>query len=229
MISYTARPGVRTGVTIWRVASSETCLRVVPDGVLDLMWFQERLVVAGADTRTMIADTRPGEITWGLQLPPGLAHALLGVPADELTDRRVELADLVTLPGGRARALAGDPASGLEELVIALWRHADPDPALLRLAASLDDAARRGLSVRQTALRHECSERSLHRLSARLFGYGPKTLARIHRFQRALRLARAGLPLGQTAATAGYADQAHFTRETRRLAGRTPAELVRAG
>jgi AraC-like DNA-binding protein len=47
------------------------------------------------------------------------------------------------------------------------------------------------------------------------------------RFQRFLALARArdqGQPnLGILAAEAGYADQAHLTREFRRLAGRTPS------
>ncbi|MEW2546979.1 hypothetical protein AB0910_14555 [Streptomyces sp. NPDC047002] len=48
--------------------------RVASDGVLDLMWFPGRLVVAGADTRSAVVRTRPGEATWGLRLAPGLAH-----------------------------------------------------------------------------------------------------------------------------------------------------------
>jgi AraC-like DNA-binding protein len=35
--------------------------------------------------------------------------------------------------------------------------------------------------------------------------------------------------LAALAFAAGYADQAHLTRECRRLAGRTPAELVASG
>lgn len=227
MTDYAARRGARTGATIWRVLSRETELRIVPDGVMDLMWFQDRLVVAGADTRTMIAATRPGEVTWGLRFPPGVAHALLGRPAHELTDQRIELSELVTLPG--PSGLFSDPAAALEEVFIALWSRADPDRATLRLAASLDRAARNGLSVRETSAVHDLSERTLRRLSNTLFGYGPKTLMQIHRFQRALRIARGGMPLGETAATAGYADQAHFTRETRRLTGRTPSALARSG
>ena len=227
MTDYAARRGARTGATIWRVLSRETQLRIVPDGVMDLMWFQDRLVVAGADTRTMIAATRPGEVTWGLRFPPGVAHALLGRPVHELTDQRIDLSELVAVPG-RAGPFS-DPAAALEEVFIALWSRADPDRPTLRLAASLDRAARNGLSVRETSAVHDLSERTLRRLSNTLFGYGPKTLMQIHRFQRALRIARAGMPLGETAAAAGYTDQAHFTRETRRLAGRTPSELARSG
>ncbi|KAA5829602.1 helix-turn-helix transcriptional regulator [Saccharopolyspora hirsuta] len=222
MASYAARRGPRTGATLWRVLS-DGHKHVVPDGVLDLMWFQNHLVVAGADTRAMSFESVPGEVAWGLRLAPGVAHALLGVPADELTDRRVALSELVALP---ARSFEVGAADALEQVFIDLWTRADPDRSALRLAASLDRAARDGLSVRETAQLHDLSERSLRRLSNRVFGYGPKSLAQIHRFQRALHLARSGLPLAEAAATAGYVDQAHFTREAKRLAGRTPAALI---
>ena len=199
----------------------------MPDGVMDLMWFQGRLVVAGADTRSTVVETRPGEATWGLQLAPGVAHLLLRVPADELTDRRIDLSELVTVPGMIAASFEEDVLAALEQAFIALWIRADPDRATLRLAASLDQAAREGLSVRETATRHGLSERSLRRLSNTLFGYGPKTLMQIHRFQRALHLVRTGTSLSDTAAVTGYADQAHLARETRRLADKTPSELAR--
>lgn len=195
---------------------------------MDLMWFQGRLVVAGADTRTMDFQTQPGEVTWGLQFAPGVAHALLGVQVHELTDQRIELCDLLSLPSDLVGGFEGrDIPAALEQVFIALWTRADPDRATLRLAASLDRAASDGLGVRETAERHHVSERSLRRLSNRLFGYGPKTLVQIHRFQRAVHLARAGMSLSETAATAGYVDQAHFAREARRLAGQTPSELAR--
>jgi len=61
------------------------------------------------------------------------------------------------------------------------------------------------------------------------FGYGPKTLHRILRFQRFLRVARdkpIELGLAQLAADAGYADQAHLSRESHELAGMTPATIL---
>jgi AraC-like DNA-binding protein len=59
-----------------------------------------------------------------------------------------------------------------------------------------------------------------------LFGYGPKTLARILRLGAALDLARVGTPFGRVAAETGYADQAHLSREVRSLAGVPLRELV---
>jgi AraC-like DNA-binding protein len=54
-------------------------------------------------------------------------------------------------------------------------------------------------------------------------------LDRVLRFRRALDLGRstAASSLGMLAFAAGYADQAHFSRECRRLAGQTPSELFK--
>ncbi|MGA4996344.1 DUF6597 domain-containing transcriptional factor [Nonomuraea bangladeshensis] len=80
-------------------------------------------------------------------------------------------------------------------------------------------ALRLGRSVSEVARDLGLSERQLHRRSLTAFGYAPKILQRIVRFQRALRLARAGVPLATVAAEAGYADQAHLSHEVKRLSG----------
>ena len=71
------------------------------------------------------------------------------------------------------------------------------------------------------------SERTLRRRCREAFGYGPKTLERILRFQGFLRLlSRGRAPLSALALDAGYADQAHLTREVRRLSGQSPRALI---
>ncbi len=70
------------------------------------------------------------------------------------------------------------------------------------------------------------SERQLLRRCLTAFGYGPKTLQQVLRFQRALRLARAGGRLVDVAVLSGYADQAHLARESRRLAGVPITQLL---
>src|SRR3546814_8539109 len=77
--------------------------------------------------------------------------------------------------------------------------------------------------------RLDMSERSLRRRCREAFGYGPKTLDRVLRFQRFLALARAPgeRRLAGLAQDAGYADQAHITREGRRLSGLSPLTVLR--
>ena len=225
-MSYSVWIGPRTGATLWCADPKGADQVVLPDGVMDLMWFRDRLVIAGPDTRPMIFDRPSTGPTWGLRLGPGIAHALLGVATHELVNQRVLLSDVIGAAAGPDAGIDQDVPAGLERIATQLWRRADPERTPLRLAASLDQAARRGVSTRRAAVEHGLSERTLHRLSGRTFGYGFKTLAQIHRFQRALHLAQTGMPLGQVAAGAGYADQAHFGRECKKFAGTTPSRLV---
>jgi AraC-like DNA-binding protein len=198
---------------------------VLPDGCMDLLWTEGRLLVAGPDTHAYVPDGVPAR--WaGVRFAPGTAPALLGVPAHELRDRRVGLADL--WPAARVRRLtvrvdaAPDPATALEALALDLAADTDPpDPLLTRVVASLNA----GRSVTGTAETLGISPRHLHRRSRTAFGYGPKTLSRILRLQRALKAAAEGAPYAEVATRSGYADQAHLTREVRALTGLTPGRL----
>ncbi|POX51866.1 AraC family transcriptional regulator [Streptomyces sp. Ru71] len=200
---------------------------VLPDGCMDLMWSEGRLIVAGPDTRAYVPAGPPAPYV-GVRFFPGTAPALLGVPAHELRDRRVDLADL--WPADRVRRLrariaaAGDPAGALEETALRCAADAEPpDPLLRRLV----DALEAGRPVGATADELGFSARQLHRRSLAAFGYGPKTLARVLRLQRALALVRSGVPYAETAARAGYADQAHLARDVRDLAGMPLGALLR--
>lgn len=214
--------GCRTGATMWRSVATGGQAHVFPDGVMDLMWYGDRLVIAGADSVTMRVSTSSGGSTWGLRLPPGAGHALLGVPARELTNQRIGLEDLAPIPDVVSTTGERDIPSMLEQAFVALWRRAMPDSSVLRSAASIDRAARGCRSVREIAAEHGMSERGLRRAADRLFGYGVTTLIDIHRFQHALHLAHSGTALSEVAALAGYYDQPHLNRATRRLTGATP-------
>jgi AraC-like DNA-binding protein len=107
-----------------------------------------------------------------------------------------------------AAAVQSDPV--VDALVA--WLRAQP-PSFAAV-----DAASRELDVGQRRLLRRCSA---------AVGYGPKMLERVLRFQRAIRLAGRSTSLADLACLAGYADQAHLTRECRRLAGTTPSDLFK--
>ncbi|MER6257410.1 helix-turn-helix domain-containing protein [Streptomyces sp. NPDC001584] len=209
------------GAVLWRATARGGSV-VLPDGCMDLLWADGRLLVAGPDTGPHPAGEVPGGAFAGIRLAPGTAPALIGVPAHALRDRRVELADLWPARAvRRASGLVegyGDARAGLEALAGARAAAAGaPDP----LAAEVVARLRAGEAVAAVARAVGLGERQLHRRSLDAFGYGPRTLGRILRLRRALALARAGLPYAEVASVAGYADQAHLSREVRALAGTT--------
>ncbi|WP_194836040.1 helix-turn-helix transcriptional regulator [Nocardia sp. XZ_19_369] len=220
--TYRERPSRFARAVVWTrtVTDADAVLPVLPDGCIDLLWVDGTLVVAGPDTRAFRPTAAIGTRYVGLRFAPGTAPALLGVPAHELRDQRIELADLWA--SGTVRRLteqlgtADDPVAALER--IALRRAAEvapPDPVLPKVVAALDA----GWSVSATAEAAGLNARLLHRRSLAAFGYGPKTLARVLRMQRALGQARRGGSFADIAASTGFADQAHLAREMRDLTG----------
>jgi methylphosphotriester-DNA--protein-cysteine methyltransferase len=81
-------------------------------------------------------------------------------------------------------------------------------------------------SVADTADELSITTRQLQRSVLAEVGLAPKSFQRVARFQRFLRSAERGVALGRAAVEAGYADQAHLTREVRRLSGLTPSRLI---
>ncbi|MBQ0852619.1 helix-turn-helix domain-containing protein [Streptomyces sp. BH-SS-21] len=227
---YRERASRLTGAVVWtRAAEPGDAAPVLPDGCMDLLWTEGRLFVAGPDTRAYLSDEPGGPRRYaGVRFFPGTAPSYLGVPAHELRDRRVDLADL--WDGGEVRRLtervdaAADPAAALEAVAVGRAAGAGaPDPRLRAVVAALSA----GAAVAATAEEVGWSERQLHRRALVAFGYGPKTLARVLRLQRALALVRGGGAAAEVAVVAGFADQAHLAREVRELAGAPLGELLR--
>lgn len=159
-------------------------------------------------------------------LTPLGARVLLGVPMHEVTGATIDLGQVwgraaAELTEASATAASWDERVALLERQL-LRRAAEPPPALRWAYANL--LRRR---VRDIAAELGWSQRRLVRAFRDHVGLPPKATARVLRFERALNLLRQGSPLAEAAVTAGYADQAHLTREVRRLAGSPPARLLR--
>jgi AraC-like DNA-binding protein len=208
---------------------------VLPDGCIDLVAYDGEVVLAGPATRPANLRFSPGSFLVGVRFRPGAAPPLLGVSAAELRDLEVPIGEVWGRPGAAVteRSLeASGPARRLEALTEAVADRLDgapaADPVATGVAATL--ARRPGLPLPLLADRAALSERQLRRRVEAAVGYPPRTLARILRFQRFLRAARAAPPgrrdLALLAAEAGYADQAHLTRESRELGGLPPAALL---
>jgi AraC-like DNA-binding protein len=198
-------------------------VRILPDACADIVWRGGvGAIVAGPDTGPYFSPTRAGQVIAGARFLPGAGGPALGLPLDEVRDHRVPLADLGLDPRGQ---LPGDldPLDALAAVSAVATRMAaagSPDRAAQAATLSLLDPRQR---VDRLAADLGLSERQLRRRCHAAVGYGPKTLQRVLRLRRFLSGDRADL--GMAALTAGYADQAHLTRECRRLTGLSPARL----
>jgi AraC-like DNA-binding protein len=207
---------------------------IVPDGSIDLQWVAGGWRIAGPDREPQAETPLAGAIIIGFRFRPAAAAAWLGMPATEILNQRVPLDDIW---GAKAHRMADEvraarePEALMAALENAVARRAPPAGTRSDMHAAfelLSAGAPPGKSLvpwlgKELAL----SERTLRRRFDLAFGYGPKTLDRILRFQRFLKLVRGAdrISAADIAAETGYADQAHLVRESRRLAGSTPREI----
>lgn len=204
--------------------------KVVPDANADLVWSGDQLLVAGLDTTPKWIDRAIAPVSVGVRLPPGQLTVLAGVPAKDLVDRRVTLAELVGAP--RARRLedrirrASDPGA---ELDVLLARLVDaPDDAGVAAASAIRDQLAAGATASSVAAERGWSGRRLHRFCVQRFGVGPKLLQQVLRFHRAYRALGSGAAASEVAFQCGFSDVSHLHRAVRRFAASTPGTLQHA-
>ncbi len=186
---------------VWRVRASRCAdLRVLPDGCVDLIGGD----VVGPFTAAALFRVEPGYEARGVRLRPGAFPALFGMPASELLDERVPVAELV----GRRPASLADLAADA----------APPDP--------LAEAAMRAVGAGALSRESGYSPRHLRRRVLAAAGLSPARMARIGRMQRALSAGR-GESWARTAVEHGWYDEAHMANDVRDLAGATPHALLR--
>jgi len=217
---------------------------IVPDACSDVVIVGEAAPhVAGPATTTQHVLVPPGTTVVGIRFRPGATRLAFGCDANELRDADPELAavcgmSMRTLAESLDEARDGDDPTSALRAALEAWARTrigriGHDADALRAACRL--VVDRDATVRDVACDFGWSERRLHREITATCGYGPKTLQRIVRLQRALRASRAGVAtrppslaptLSRLALDAGYADQAHMTREFRDLTGFTPRQLL---
>jgi AraC-like DNA-binding protein len=231
--------GLVSSVWIHEVAAELTEYehRTVPNGSVEISCAigEEFVAVSGPQRRPTVARLAPRTTVVGVRFRPGVAPSILGPPASELVDLRVEI-DRIWGPAAGTLAErvaeAGSPdgaARLLEREVIRRSTDAtDPDPLVAAAVGRLRPWLPDGVGGWTSGL--FISPRQLRRRFVAALGYGPKAFQRIFRFQGFLALSQRrrsdDVGLARLARVVGYADQAHLTRECAELTGLTPRAFL---
>ena len=158
------------------------------------------------------------------------AYRFYGGAVPHLTARMVDIDDVLGREAGLLSEKVGDIPHWsrrfeiIEEFILRRAIH-EPSP---EIASALDVLARTAgtARVRDIASDIGWSRKHLTRRFVNEVGVAPKTLALMLRFHRACAMARSSAASGWAAIAveAGYADQAHLTRDFRVFTGETPTE-----
>lgn len=194
---------------------------------------EAKAYVLGPRLLPVFVQLMPATLLVGIRFRPGGAFPFFGTSLAEFTDCAIGLDTL----WGRQNLPALAEHTSVNELLQALGlallarlpRVAAPHPSVVTATTILKASAGQ-TSIQVVARQAGLSERQLERLFRTQVGLSPKVLARIIRVQRA-REALLKTPesaLAQIALQAGFADQAHFTREYTALIGIPPGWEQRA-
>lgn len=219
--------------------------RIVPDGCPELIVHladpfesldetgsgarQPRSSLVGTLTRPLHVRPQGRVRTMGVRFRPFGLSAFLAVPLHELTDRTTPIGDLWNGAARRLEEALGEARSdaqraGRAEQFFRERLRPQVDRAIegtvgeilrSRGQARLEPLARRaGLSLRQIERRFRDA-----------VGVGPKSLARVVRFQEVLRRLSDDEPWVEVALDCGYYDQAHLNRDFRDFGGLAPSRF----
>ena len=171
----------------------------------------------------------------GVKFRPGGFRPFYGRAVSELTDRMVPLQEVFgeAAAGLEARALGhADHEGAFGEIQAFLARIAPPPDPTVDLLASFAEriAADREITrVEQLAPLTGLPVRRLQRLFDEWIGVPPKWVIQRYRLHEAAERIALGEALDwpDLALELGYADQAHFIRDFKKLVGRAPGEYAR--
>jgi AraC-like DNA-binding protein len=227
-------------VWIQQIGTEPYLQRDLPTGGVELhcpIGSIPRLV--GPLTHTCVEILAPADDRDRRSLSSGAAAAVLGLPASELVDLTLDLSEVwgpaaVVLSELLLATSSPEAALGVvqDQLVRRRAGGTQPDPLVSELVRQL--MQRQVGEVSLLGSRLAISQSQLRRRCLAAVGMGPKALQRTLRFQGFLALVQSGALVGPgaggdlaaLAAEAGYADQAHLSRECLRLAGLPPRAFV---
>ncbi len=227
--------------TVWVQTAGDVpyVQRHLPTGGVELHWpLGGRPHLLGPLTGPLVELIPAGTVVVGVRFHPS-AGLLAATWVEDVVDQRVAVDDLGyrwVERLGEAMRLARTPGEALHLLQRFLVRNlfaVQRDPVV-------DEVVRRLMPWRPVEIATVADEvglstSQLRRRCLQALGIGPKALQRTLRFQGFLALAQAGATatgrrdadgMAGLAVDVGYADQAHLSREVRRLTGLTPTALL---
>ncbi|MFC6017862.1 DUF6597 domain-containing transcriptional factor [Plantactinospora solaniradicis] len=208
----------RYWVVSWEYAEPYRQL-IVPYPRVHLTFRDGRATVQGVSSGHQIRVLTGVDGVFGVAFRPGCFRPFLGASVSSITDRAIDageifpgdLPDPLDVPTVERYLLSRRPepdarAESVAEIVATIAAN----PAINRVDALADDL---GVTVR-----------GLQRLFAEYVGIGPKWVIRRYRLREVTERLDRGEPVDWAALAAelGYADQAHFARDFKKMFGEPP-------
>lgn len=199
----------------WYGSSSAGCETIEADGCADIIVRRNELgahdvSILGPTLAAHQATVKPQETVIGIRLKSAWGGQLFS-RASTFHQATTQL-----IQRGAFENLANE----VECLVGNLFESSTPPALVLDFLSESEEKKRFSLSNLSSA-----EERRLERACWMWIGTSPKRILRVQRIRRAKMALKEGGPIIDVALDLGFSDQAHLTRESRLLLGKTPKHI----
>jgi len=190
--------------------------------------------VGNRDSSTLIRSSSRKTGFIGIEFSPHGAYPVFGIPMLETVNRLFD-SDVVFGPWGREvretlRNLreVGQKLHFIQDQLVRLLRKNQRDNSLIDFCVRTLELAHGRVAIKELERKTGYSRRYLDLLFRQHVGFSPKVLAGIFRFQKFYRKWARGLPyhLLKDELYDYYYDQAHFTKEFKRMTGYSPRKFT---
>lgn len=214
----------------WRLPGEEsfTC-EVIPSPYINLTFMNDGPRITGVTTGKYTYQVKGHGSIMGVKFKPGGYRAFSQRSATEITDRAVA-AQTIFEQADEAmnNAVLGAPndmqaIAAIEDVLLEITPSED---ANIEFINRIIDEVKRDehMNVRSILTKHEIAERRLQELFQEYVGVGPKWVLLRYRLIKAARHALLPVNWTHVAVELGYSDQSHFTRDFKRIIGKTPTQ-----
>ena len=213
----------------------ENSLESLANGRLQVSHEQGLYFVGNRDSSTLIRSSsrRTGFI--GIEFSPHGAFPVLGIPMQETVNGLFDAYDVFGKWGRDLREAlrnledVGRKVQIIQDRLVGLLLKNQVDTRLIDFCVRTLELADGRMPIKELERRTGFTRRYLDQIFNRHVGLSPKTLAGIFRFQKFYRKWAQGLPYEALKEEINdyYYDQAHFTKEFKRMTGYSPGRFAR--
>jgi AraC-like DNA-binding protein len=213
----------------------ENSIVSVANGKTQMSYAQRMYFVGNRDSATLISSSTRKTGFIAIEFRPHGAFPIFGVPMSETSNQLWETDCVFGQWSQDVQVTLNDlervnkKVAYIQDRLILLLRKNRCDAGLVDYCVGALQCADGRISIQELQQRTGYSRRYLDRLFRQRVGLSPKALAEIFRFQRFYRKWAEGLSFDLFRAELydHYYDQAHFTKEFRKMTGYSPGKFIR--